>query len=758
MQLATAMPALLVSFFALSCARGRAAGTTAVYVGARAASTAGPLAKVVTLLAEMKAQVEKQAAQDDVSHHKYECWCDTNTKAKDAAVEAAEAKISELEAFVEEAVGTQGKLKTEIGALISSIAEDKDALEKATAIRVKEAAEFTSEATDTKECIDTLGEAIAVLSKVQLLQRGGRSLRSAQIKPLLLQLQAKLRDARKLDLQDVLQQHKHLDVHFRSVMQQDIWDVMGALDVARVSPGPASSGRKTLSALARSAGQLGVDAMAGAVAAPMEGAAAGAVSYNFRSGQIVGVLSQLKKDFENSLSSSEKAEMEAAAAYSQLKAAKEAEIAAEAAQQAAKEKALADLASKVANTKDDMAATRNALSADQQFLLDLSKSCTSAKEEYASRSKVRAEEIQALGEAIAILREDDARDLFGKTLSLLQTGAGAERATRARAVQVAVANKAINAATQHIMRVARKQKNWSLASLALRLRLDPFEKVKEVMDKMLGELKAQQKSETAKLEFCKKELDETEDSVKVKLSEKADLEATNTNLEDSISTLEGDLETLAAVVAETKVSLKQAGEDRQTENAHFQQAVSDQRATIAILKKALARLQQFYVPKALVQVAAARQTPGMAVAPPPPAAKEYQKNGGAGGVMQLMQKIITDAESEEAEMIVEEQHSQDSYTRLVKDTNEMLNAHQASISEKTKLKEATAGEKSLTEAALLTNADELSNLQDLLKNVHLDCDWLMKYFDVRKTARAEEIDAIEEAKAILSGADFGTAF
>ena len=39
--------------------------------------------------------------------------------------------------------------------------------------------------------------------------------------------------------------------------------------------------------------------------------------------------------------------------------------------------------------------------------------------------------------------------------------------------------------------------------------------------------------------------------------------------------------------------------------------------------------------------------------------------------------------------------------------------------------------------------------------MHLDCDFVMKYFQQRQDARAEEMNAIVEAKAILSGADFG---
>merc|ERR1719252_129409 len=43
---------------------------------------------------------------------------------------------------------------------------------------------------------------------------------------------------------------------------------------------------------------------------------------------------------------------------------------------------------------------------------------------------------------------------------------------------------------------------------------------------------------------------------------------------------------------------------------------------------------------------------------------------------------------------------------------------------------------------------------EVISSLHAECDWLIKYFDVRKDARASEIDALGKAKAVLSGADF----
>lgn len=44
--------------------------------------------------------------------------------------------------------------------------------------------------------------------------------------------------------------------------------------------------------------------------------------------------------------------------------------------------------------------------------------------------------------------------------------------------------------------------------------------------------------------------------------------------------------------------------------------------------------------------------------------------------------------------------------------------------------------------------------EQYIHSLHAECDWLVKYFDVRKEARASEIDALGNAKAVLSGADY----
>eukprot|EP00444_Apocalathium_aciculiferum_P008504 CAMPEP_0183399260 /NCGR_PEP_ID=MMETSP0370-20130417/11814_1 /TAXON_ID=268820 /ORGANISM="Peridinium aciculiferum, Strain PAER-2" /LENGTH=727 /DNA_ID=CAMNT_0025580385 /DNA_START=54 /DNA_END=2237 /DNA_ORIENTATION=- len=704
------------------------------------AGTESPVAKVVSLLQQMKDQVEKDAKADEEAYDKYNCWCGTNQGLKTEAVEIAEKRIIQVEAFLEEAAGTEAQLKTEISSLEEGIAADQEALRTATSLREQESEEFRAAEADSKESVSALKEAVTILEKVQLLQRIKGHASHHDVKPLLMQVR------------NVVEGVHAKHGGFQDVMRRDLWDVMSTID--DMSGAADSPSTDFLSVRGRKVSALERQGMLSTGEEPpngLQGNAAGASSYNARSGGILGMLSEMKDEFIKNLVMSQKEELESMISFQGLRAAKVGEIASatEAAEQ--KESALADLQSKAAQAKEDLETTKEALGVDQQFLLGLEKNCKSNEEDYAERSKIRSEELVALAETITILSEDDARDLFGKTMSLLQTGTLTDAAR----------NQAIDKAMKHILTVARKHGNWILASLAVHVRLDTFTKVIEAIDKMSAELKAQQQAEFEKKDYCTQEIDQTEDGITKKSHTKEDLEGKALGLENGIAALASELEVLHKEVADTQVSLKQAGEDRKAENLVFQQSIGDQRATINVLAKAKDRLAQFYSKSsaALAQVAGKRQEPsnepGAAVAPPPPKPAEYRKSGGGGGALQLLDKIMQDATADEAELLKTEQSAQASYTSLVKEINVAITVDQGAIVDKTKLMEEATADKSEAAGALLANQEELTKLDETLNSYHLDCDWLLKYFDVRQTARAEELEAIAQAKAVLSGADFG---
>merc|ERR1719261_1308679 len=155
-------------------------------------------------------------------------------------------------------------------------------------------------------------------------------------------------------------------------------------------------------------------------------------SYAPQSGEIFGILKQMKETFETNLAAAQKEEAESQKAYEELKAAKEEEIAAGQAQLDAKTQELADTDEKNAQAKEDIKDTRESLAADEEFLAMLKEKCQMTDQEWEERQKTRQQEMEACSKALAVLSGDDAHDLFSKTFNpaLLQTAAAAHSSQR----------------------------------------------------------------------------------------------------------------------------------------------------------------------------------------------------------------------------------------------------------------------------------------------------------------------------------------
>jgi len=420
-----------------------------------------PVTKVVNLLTDMKIQVEKEADEDKEIYEKMDCWCKTNDREKSRALEIAEEKINELEAFIEESAAKVAQLEGEIEKLKEDIAANIKALEKATAMREKEAAEFSVEEKDMMDVVSALEQALEILGKVQLMQKNG-----------------KLQEAGNalMQLKKTLKKSIGGSVHFKDVMQKDLWDMLSSF-----------GGSEADGAFMRPRTFTGFEQTEEGDDQPIEGGGgiAGAKSYNSRSGQIFGMLGEMKDEFTRNLSEAQKQELAAVTAFAEMKAAKESEIAAAKASVDSKSEELADTNLRMAEAKQDLEDTTSALSADQKFLLDLKKRCAESDEQYVVRQKERQDEVIAISETIKILTDDDARDLMSNTVGFLQVSAVThsvssdkekKRLRRQRNIRAKEATK--------LFQLAKQYGDWGLAQLAVSTQLDGFEKVKKAMDDM----------------------------------------------------------------------------------------------------------------------------------------------------------------------------------------------------------------------------------------------------------------------------------
>merc|ERR1719261_1477671 len=368
---------------------------------------------------------------------------------------------------------------------------------------------------------------------------------------------------------------------------------------------------------------------------------AGFQSYAPQSGAIFGILSQMKETFETNLENSQKEEMQSQTAYEDLKATKEEEIQAGSDQKDTKTQELADTDAANAQAKQDLEDTRNTLAADQKFLMNLKETCQNTDQEFEERTKTRAEEIKAVSEALAILSSDDAHDTFTSTFNFIQKSSK-KSSTREKAEKI-------------LLKAAKKTGDAKIAKLATRVQLDGFKKVSEDIDGMIADLKKEKDADVKMKDFCIEALHKNEVAIEMKARDIEQLDAKISTLTAEIDELAKSIAALQAEIAEMQVQLKRAGEDRELENNDFQAVVADQRATQRLLETALNVLKGFYE-KALVQTSARTTQP--AGPPPPPGFKKYEKSSGAGGVMGMLEQIISETKTMEADAIKAETEAQ----------------------------------------------------------------------------------------------------
>merc|ERR1719424_906131 len=284
-----------------------------------------------------------------------------------------------------------------------------------------------------------------------------------------------------------------------------------------------------------------------------------------------------------------------------------------------------------------------------------------------------------------------------------------------------------------------------LSTLAVSIGLDSFTVIKKAMDKMVVDLKKEQEEEVKFKTYCGKELDLNEKQTYETTEQKEDLEALIAKLTKNMKKLAEEIAAANGQIADTETAILKASQVREGENAEFQTTVADQRATQDILNKALVKLQAFYKNSkggALVQT----------VQEPPVKFQKMKSNAGASPVIGMIQQIIEDSKALEAECVAGETEAQATYEKFVSDSNSVIQSLSDSVAAKTKESATASEDVEQGKSDLDSTNGELESLALTVEDLHGECDWTLKNFAARQAARLAEMEAIGQAKGILSGA------
>jgi len=328
-------------------------------------------------------------------------------------------------------------------------------------------------------------------------------------------------------------------------------------------------------------------------------------------------------------------------------------------------------------------------------------------------------------------------------------------------------------------------------SLALYAKKVDFSKVLKMIDDMVVLLGQEQKDDDSHKEYCEKEFDTADDKQKEVQRHVEDAEHSIEQAETASANLAKEIQALQEGIAALDKSVAEATANRKSEHKEFVETAALNQATVDLIGFAKNRLQKFYNPK-LYKAPPKRElteeerifvanggtlepTPapggiagtGVAIPsfmqvreedapPPPPAAMGAysKKSEESGGVMAMMDMMVNDVKKDAQKAEMEEKDAQEDYEELMADSKKKRAADSKAITTKEQAKAEADGTAQDSKDNLQEAQKELYSTKQYIQTLHNDCDFLIENFDFRKQARADESDALQKAKAVLSGADY----
>jgi len=666
-----------------------------------------PIRKVVTMLQMMQNKVTAEGKKAEAIYDKFMCYCDNADELLGGAITAAENKIPQLEAAIGGDLAEKTQMEADIVKHKADRAAAKEAIAKATALREKEATAFAKESGDLQTNIDALAKAIPAIEKGM----GGAFLQTTSATA--------------------------------------VRDLSVSMDMTNVD-------RQMLASFL-----------------------SGKAGYAPASGEIVGILKTMQDEMTASLTEAKANEESAIAGFEELKAAKTKEINALQASIESKMTRVGDLAVKTAEMENDLEDTREDLAESKKFLADLDVNCANKKKEWAAYQKMQGEELLALADTIKVLNDDDALELFKKTLP----------GSSASLLQVKITAKSMAKSALAVLKQARvgaKDPRVDFLEIALKGGKVGFEKIIKLIDELVATLQQEQKDDNAKKDWCEAELDKTEDTKKVLQNKVSDLETAIDDATENVGNLKAEIEALDDGIRALDKEVGESTEQRKEEHDDFTATFAANAAAVDLLGFAKNRLNKFYNPSqykappkrelseedqitvnmggTLAPTAAPGGIAGTGIGlvqngaapPPPPAANLAYKAKGeeSSGVIVMIDTLINDVEKENQVMKLEEEDAQSDYEKFMTDAKNKRAEDSKSMSD-AEGSLADTNEQMVTDKGTLADTNtELMETEKYLGGVHAECDWLLKYFDVRSEARTGEIDAMGKAKDVLNGADY----
>jgi len=519
-----------------------------------------PMEKVITLLEDLKAQVQDEGAAEAATYKDLACFCEKNQVEKDEEIKKNEENINRLESELVELTATMEELSASIKELTEKIGVAEAELKEMTAIREKEHAIFTAEHDDATAAVDALVRAIAKLSDSKSLMSTKTDVQNA----------ISLADAMGLEIKNKQEVTVFLSMNQPGPPPGEYeFKSGGIIDTLKDLKAKFEKRAEDLQT-EEDAAQQSYDAAAGAK----------------------------REQIETDKATLETEEENLETTKSDIATATE-ELTEEKAQHNDNTLYLKDITATCemkAKEWDQRSASRaGEIGAISTALEILTGTVQGLAESTGAGGRTAAEEAAP----IALLK----KKTEAPAKMLLQSGKLADLEEYSDVVFTQVGSvQHQNAKMAELRRrvitqlsaAAKDQKSLALATLVMKMARDPFAKVKVLIQKLIERLLTEARNEATHKGWCDTEIGKAEKDREYRHADSVKLNAAITEGEATIAKLKETIATLTKELEELNEALLEATKQRNQEKANNKKTLTDAKEGLTALKQAIKVLTDYY--------------------------------------------------------------------------------------------------------------------------------------------------------------------
>jgi hypothetical protein len=677
-----------------------------------------PIEKVITLLEDMKSNVEEEGKAEAAEYDKYACFCKKTTEAKSTSIKDGNDKIDLLSADIAEKSESKKEDETELKERKEKQEALSSKLEETVTRCAKEKAEYEAEAADLAKAISSLKNAIKSLE-----------------------------DTKPASLLAVRQQLRQ------------------TLELADAMNMVAAPKRKVVASLLQN----------GARVDPSD------PEYKYHSNDIIDLLKSLLKDFSSQKKELDAEYAKTKQACDDLKASLKDQMGANSEAMNMLEESIEKLAKEIAKARSDLVEAQSDLKDDEDYLKDLTTGCEARATDYDQRSSMRADEIEAISTALKILNDEvkPATEVNKRALLLQRMMHMVQKSKPAAVVEkklpVKVESKSVSLLQDSLTKGRSKSflrrgalsleqrrdkalatlnaegerlQSFLLTSLAARAAADPFKKVKNLIQKLIERLLAESRNEATKKGFCDTEVGKAEKDRDFRFEEAKALNVDLKGLEVKEEALEAEIKQLTEELEVVEKSLKDANAERLAEKEENLATIKTGKEGLEAVTEALLVLRSFYKQAAKAAFVQASPVDEDTSGPGFSGAYKGQRTS-KNAVVALLETIQSDFERTIRTTEADEEAA-------VRHHVEFVQAAESSIGSKTTKKELDEQDLKTTKTAIKTKTEDLKTAIGLLDTALKELEELkptcidtgMSY-EERVQKREDEMAALKKALCIL---------